>query len=351
MDAPLPSFFRVILPSMLEKKKLVTSQALLSTSSNISVKNRDHTCLLLPISQKLPLKFVKMHGSELSSTAALTLPNGQVWNVGVEKATSDDKEEIWLGDGWGEFVAHHSIFAGFFVVFEYQLGRSAFAVSIFDFTTCSIEYPKSEQLDEEQTGSPHCIVISSSDEEDEGDCEPITRNKLRPRRRQPSDLIMTPEMEKTLECLEASGIATRGRFHLMLPKVYRKCKKGIEEAIACKPEDRPCFIAVLTSNQIRGSTRTTIPTWFGREHKIERGCKRSGILVVCNGEKAGEQWRVDLARSALREEVFMGKGWGRFMEDNSLGEGDVCLFQLVSSEDPVKMDVSIFTAQPSDLTE
>ncbi|CAL1396447.1 unnamed protein product [Linum trigynum] len=322
MDAPLPSFFRVILPSILEKKKL-----------------------------KLPLKFVKMHGSELGSTAALTLPNGRVWKVGVEKVTSNDSEEIWFGDGWGEFVAHHSISAGFFLVFECQVGRSAFAVSIFDFTTCSIEYPKTEQLDEDQTGSPHCIVISSDDEE-EGDCEPITRNKLRPRKRQTSDLIMTPEMEKTLECLEASGIATRGRFHLMLPKVYRQCKKGIEEAIACKPEDRPCFIAVLTSNQIRGSTRTTIPTWFGREHKIERGCKRSGILVVCNGEKAGEQWRVDLARSALREEVFMGKGWGRFMDDNSLGEGDVCLFQLVSSEaDPVKMDVSIFPAQPSDLTE
>ncbi|CAL1396446.1 unnamed protein product [Linum trigynum] len=312
MDTPIPSFFRIILPSMLEKKKL-----------------------------KLPLKFVKMHGAELASTAALTSPNGRVWKVGVEKVTRDN-EEIWLGDGWAEFVAHHSILAGFFVVFEYQVGRSAFTVSIFDFTTCSIDYPKIEQFDEE-TGSPHCIVISS---DEEGDCEPRARNKLRSRRRQTAD-PMTPEIKETLEFLEATGIATSSGFHHRLPMIYRLCKKGIEEAIACKPEDRPCFIAVLNSNHIRGSTRTIIPTRFGREHKIQRSCSRSGILEVCNGENAGEQWKVELARNGSGQDMFMGKGWVKFMEDNNLGEGDVCLFQLLSSEDPVKMDVSIFPAQPS----
>ncbi|CAI0383900.1 unnamed protein product [Linum tenue] len=319
MDTPIPSFFRIILPSMLEKKKL-----------------------------KLPLKFVKMHGAELASTAALTLPNGRVWKVGVEKVTRDN-EEIWLGDGWAEFVAHHSILAGFFVVFEYQLGRSAFAVSIFDFTTCSIDYPKSEQLDDDQTGSPHCIVISSDDEE--GGCEPSTRNKLRRPRRRPTSDPMTPEIKETLEFLEATGIATSSGFHHRLPMIYRLCKQGIEEAIACKPEDRPCFVAVLNSNHIRGGTRTIIPTRFGREHKIERSSSRSGILEVCNGENAGEQWRVELARNKTGQEMFMGEGWGRFVEDNNLGEGDVCLFQLVSAKDPVKMDVSIFPAQPSELVE
>ncbi|CAI0383891.1 unnamed protein product [Linum tenue] len=314
MDAPLPSFFRVILPYMLEKKKL-----------------------------KLPLKFVKMHGSELLSTAALTLPNGQVWKVGVEKMMSKNNEEIWFGDGWAEFVAHHSISAGFFVVFEYQLGHSAFNVRIFDFTTCSIDYPKTEQLDEDQTGSPHCIIISS--DEEEGDCKPSARNRLRPRKRQTSDL--TAEIENTLEFLEASGIVTNALFHLRLPKMYRLCKKGIEEAIACKPEDRPCFIAVLSSNHTRGGSRTIIPSGFGREHKIERRTNRSGILEVCNGENAGEQWNVEVARNRSGQGMFMGKGWGKFMEDNSLGEGDVCLFQLVSAADPVKMGVSIFPAQPS----
>ncbi|CAL1396444.1 unnamed protein product [Linum trigynum] len=308
MDAPIPSFFRIILPYMLEKKKL-----------------------------KLPLKFVKLHGSELSSTAALTLPNGRVWKVGVEKATSDENEEIWFGDGWAEFVEHHSISAGFFLAFQYQRGRSAFNVRIFDFTTCSIDYPKTEQLDEDQTGSPHCIVISS--DEDEGDC-------VRPRRRQTSDLI-TPEIEKTLECLKASGIATNALFHLLLPKFYRQSKKGIEEAIACKPEDRPCFIVVPNARQIRGYTRTMIPTRFGREHKIQRRSNRRGILEVSNGEKAGEQWRVEVARNKTGQEMFMGKGWVKFMEDNNMGEGDVCLFQLVSAAHTVKMDVSIFPAQPS----
>ncbi|KAL6348007.1 hypothetical protein AAG906_037736 [Vitis piasezkii] len=75
-------FFKVVLPSNADDKKL-----------------------------KIPPKFVGIFGDELTAAATLTTP-----------------------------TEHHSILAGYFLVFEYE-GNSNFKISIFDLTTCEISYP------------------------------------------------------------------------------------------------------------------------------------------------------------------------------------------------------------------
>ncbi|GFS39971.1 hypothetical protein Acr_00g0065890 [Actinidia rufa] len=66
--------------------------------------------------QRIPEDFAKIYGNELSAFATLTVPSGRAWRVGVEKADT----MIWLNDGWKEFTEHHSIFCGFFIVFNYE---------------------------------------------------------------------------------------------------------------------------------------------------------------------------------------------------------------------------------------
>ncbi|KAG8637630.1 B3 domain-containing transcription factor VRN1 isoform X2 [Manihot esculenta] len=85
---------------------------------------------------RIPGKFVKKYGDELSSIATLTVPNGRIWLVELEKV---DKK-LWFHNGWHEFVEHYSIRVGYFLVFRYG-GESNFNVYIFDLAVSEISYP------------------------------------------------------------------------------------------------------------------------------------------------------------------------------------------------------------------
>lgn len=86
--------------------------------------------------QKIPKKFGKAFGNKLSSIAAITVPNGRTWQVGLEKSNG----RILFVDGWQEFVDYHSIASGYFLVFRYE-GFSKFHVCIFDKSCTEIHYP------------------------------------------------------------------------------------------------------------------------------------------------------------------------------------------------------------------
>ncbi|CAN0885371.1 B3 domain-containing protein At4g01580 [Linum grandiflorum] len=304
INKPHTSFFRVILPYILEEKKL-----------------------------KLPLKFVGRYGSELSSVANLYLPDGYAWKVGVEKKMKEDgkQEEVWLSKGWGEFMEHHSISEGFFVVFQYR-GHSAFDVEIFDLTSsCSIAYPHHHHHHHgEESGFHSEDIVVISDDEDEKDDK------------------FGGEIEKLLERLKASGIVTSHWFYKMMRKMYKNCSKGIEDAIlaASNPAHHPSFILLLRSDQIQGKCRPVMPISFARQHILNRGNSTSVVLQM----SSGKQWTVVVEKDRKVKAgscycVSFGKGWRQFMEDNNLGVADVCLFQLVSPPDlDLLMDVSIFPA-------
>ncbi|XWS67974.1 hypothetical protein CRYUN_Cryun04dG0050400 [Craigia yunnanensis] len=103
---PRPFFLKLILSTTLQDKKL-----------------------------RIPDNFVKKFRDELSVAAALTVPDGHVWRVGIKKA--DNK--VWFQEGWQEFVERYYIRVGYFLVFRYE-GNSAFSVSIFNLYNSEINY-------------------------------------------------------------------------------------------------------------------------------------------------------------------------------------------------------------------
>ncbi|XP_050230720.1 B3 domain-containing protein At4g01580-like isoform X2 [Mercurialis annua] len=105
-DKPKLQFFKIILPCTLTDKKLM-----------------------------IPPKFARRFGDELSDVANFILADGSNWKVAMQK----DQNDIWFDDGWHDFVEHHSIDIGYFVIFAYR-GFSNFSVVIFDRTACEIEH-------------------------------------------------------------------------------------------------------------------------------------------------------------------------------------------------------------------
>ncbi|KAL5790808.1 hypothetical protein ACOSQ2_005696 [Xanthoceras sorbifolium] len=123
-------FFKVILSSTLEDKKL-----------------------------RIPEKFARIFGDELSNAATLTVPNGRVWQVGLTK----DGRKIWFQNGWHDFIQYHSIKAGYFLVFKYGK-NSNFNVLIFDLTACEIQYLDNGK--EPENDKPNSLHQDESENED-----------------------------------------------------------------------------------------------------------------------------------------------------------------------------------------
>lgn len=86
--------------------------------------------------QRLPKKFVKKYGNELSAVATLSLKDGRVWFVRLQKADL----KLWFCDGWHEFLEDNSITSGHFLIFRYE-GNSSFSVYIYRLSQCDIESP------------------------------------------------------------------------------------------------------------------------------------------------------------------------------------------------------------------
>ncbi|KAK3005186.1 hypothetical protein RJ639_016428, partial [Escallonia herrerae] len=104
---------------------------------------------------RIPKKFAETYWNELSDVAKLVVPSGCIWDVGLEKA---DKM-LWLHDGWKQFMEHHSIGCGYFLLFKYK-GNSTFNVVVFDLGACEIHYP-TYALD--KPGGPNCKQHSVPD--------------------------------------------------------------------------------------------------------------------------------------------------------------------------------------------
>lgn len=86
-------------------------------------------------SQRIPFKFVKKFGDELSSIATLIVPGGRHWLVQLRK----DDIRMWFDSGWNVFVEYYSIGIGCFLVFKYE-GNSCFNVHVYDLKASEINY-------------------------------------------------------------------------------------------------------------------------------------------------------------------------------------------------------------------
>jgi hypothetical protein len=185
-------------------------------------------------SQRIPEKFVREFGDELSDVATLTVPNnGHFWQVGLEKAN----KEIWFHDGWQDFMESHCIHYGYFLVFRYE-GNSKFHVLVFDNTATEIQYPRSKD----------CKLEDEVDVMESGDAKKSRHYKLKEN-----------EMSEAVD----RGRYVRERFSVTSAKGRLKMSSGSERAIRAarklKPK-RPSFMVILRPHNIRHRTLVSLST-------------------------------------------------------------------------------------------
>ncbi|XP_062152528.1 B3 domain-containing protein At4g01580-like [Alnus glutinosa] len=212
-------FFKIILPSTMDDKKL-----------------------------RIPEKFVREFGDELSDVATLTVPNnGHFWQVGLEKAN----KEIWFQNGWQDFMESHSILYGYFLVFRYE-GSSKFHVLVFDNTATEIQYTWSKKRKLEDK-----VDIMESD-----DAKRSRRDKLKENEMSNSDELSGGKHE------ENRAMVSRGR------------ERAVQAAKMLKPTS-PSFMSILPCH-IREQRRLYVPVRFAKKHLIGRPFVS---LQTCDGKQ------------------------------------------------------------------
>ncbi|KAG8651330.1 hypothetical protein MANES_07G115300v8 [Manihot esculenta] len=280
--AAKPHFFKIILDDTIRRRKL-----------------------------GIPRKFARRYGSEMSSPVFLKVPSGEKWEVQLVKC--DD--EIWLTNGWQEFVGYYSLACGYFLVFEFEQ-NCHFNVIIMDKSSSEIDYPLSHNEDtclEEEFPGPKV-------EETESDHSlpsplPFTQPHKKLKLEKPTKNI------KSL-CLTKQSEGKRGKAKetgRMQPLTAEEKANALHRAGANFKSGNPYFMIVMQQTHLH---RLNIPASFKREHFNNR----KAATFITKEEKAWFVEFVSIGKAIARSR----DGWKKFVQENHLEVGDVCVFELIN---------------------
>ncbi|KVI02636.1 B3 DNA binding domain-containing protein [Cynara cardunculus var. scolymus] len=88
-------------------------------------------------SLRIPNRFIRGHRKQiLLNDVLLIVSDDKVWRLGW-MISGDGK--LWIQKGWPEFAKHYRIGYGHLLLFKH-MGKSIFHVSIFDSSSCEINY-------------------------------------------------------------------------------------------------------------------------------------------------------------------------------------------------------------------
>eukprot|EP00257_Ricinus_communis_P016263 XP_015574380.1 B3 domain-containing protein REM7 isoform X4 [Ricinus communis] len=249
----------------------------------------------------LPVAFCRQIKGE-GSDRAVVKSSDREWHIKVGKCCDGS---LYFEEGWEDFVKHHGLNLGDFVVFEYN-GDLVFDAIVFDSSACEKEIPVSINLFSEKMKN---------------------KNKNKNKKKKKKKKILSDE-----------GKRHHKREHL-------DGKSPLEDAKSY-PTNGPHFITTINaSNGPDGISYLHIPVEFAKSQKLDRAS------IVILRDSSGKLWPVKLCtsdfkfRGKMLKRTAMRKGWLHFYVANKLKKGDVCLFELDLTRKKsytLVMDVHIF---------
>ncbi|XP_037451594.1 B3 domain-containing protein LOC_Os12g40090-like isoform X2 [Triticum dicoccoides] len=271
----------------------------------------------------------------------LKASSGETWHVGVTKVAND----LFFSSGWGDFVKTHELQENDLLIFTFS-GNSSFKVLIFDVTGC-------EKLSSLFAGAgmrKHFDGMVGQQVEQYDDYDDTSV---------PSQLI---ESHQNVSTLRKFSSRTKPRKELLpgSPNCSRSCDVKHEETAEEESDDdtyadfyychsraanrllddekheiiglasiqlgNPAFMTFLLRSHLqRKDNFLVIPSEFVDEHLHMR--LHEVVLLRPNRE---ERWHVSYYHQGSSSRGFRGQPWAKFVSDNKLHKGDICVFELIN---------------------
>ncbi|XP_022749180.1 B3 domain-containing transcription factor VRN1-like isoform X3 [Durio zibethinus] len=283
---------------------------------------------LLDKKLRIPDNFVQKFRDELSIAAALTVPDGHVWRVGIKKA--DNK--VWFQEGWQEFVERYYIRVCYFLVFRYE-GNSAFS-NLFGGSKVKncINWNREVNLHTAKVvnNQPIRVKLHSSGAEMPKPKKPGGKKRKCNPNEQDSSVGHEDDVEMHFSFYESASARKR-------TVTTEERERAINAAKAFEPTNPFCRVVLRPSYLYRGCIMY-LPSCFAEKHLS--GVSGSIKLQLPDGK----QWPVRCLYR--RGRAKFSQGWYEFTLENNLGEGDVCVFELLRSREFV-LKVTVFRVMES----
>ncbi|KAM5549094.1 B3 domain-containing protein Os01g0723500-like [Rosa sericea] len=246
---------------------------------------------------RIPPAFRKHILNELSIRATLTLSSSadSSWNVRVHKIGRD----IYLKEGWQEFLRDNSLGDSEFLVFGYD-GNMHFSIDIFEKNCC--KRTKAPALRRHQQST-------------------FTNNTKRPRGRPRKS---GDAAEHTLNG-ESSNSSKRPRGRPRKSGDAAEHTPNGESSIPIEHTESKFPTFIRTINKVYG---VDLPTGFCRRHLLPPDYYK---FILENTE--GDRWEVNGVPS--NNTILLSSGWVSFARGNGVEIGDDCLFELESKSKTV----------------
>ncbi|XWS67971.1 hypothetical protein CRYUN_Cryun04dG0050300 [Craigia yunnanensis] len=352
-------------------------------------------------SQRIPYKFVKKFGDELSSIATLTVPSGRLWLVELRK----DNKRMWLDSGWNVFVEYYSICVGYFLVFRYE-GNSHFDVHVYNLKASEINYLPNSLNNSQEPGhdkhlkniedgdfaeimgsQPTCsssdfLIVKDFDECLDHDRKKYKNSTYLHQKNNVHDLQATFQSTRDkgiqVSGVELTSTADEGGLYFLnetqenAKEIKQETELNMDEHESLGKFEVKEKLPAMNSPRSVPRRRRDVTTeekqsafhaaaMFKSDNPFCRIILRpsyvyKGILLhiprcfarrYLNGVDGiitlkvseGKKWPVQCIYG--NDSLKFSKGWAEFVLDNNLDEGDVCVFELINTKEIV-LKVTIF---------
>ncbi|KAM6591502.1 hypothetical protein CsatA_014107 [Cannabis sativa] len=290
---------------------------------------------------RVPQYFVEKCGETLTERVFVKLPCGSKWPMKLE----NDNGKFWLQNGWPEFMKHYSLKRGHMLTFRYDGNSEIYAV-IFDTNTVEIDYPSIPVCFDKSTIDgeirvPKREVIDTfprifakkhlSDRSykvtlkvpNEKKTWSVTYTYREHERAKPRFQAHNSSSEKQEHRCKSSQRTDPQLVEKQLPSTFHERVKVLEKD-AIEHENSLFKIVIQPSNK----RLVCVPLDIVEKYIRNEG---DAILSIPNGRQYWTaQFKMMKSYIDGNCRAIIYNGWKKFMEDNNLEVGDVCVFELLN---------------------
>ncbi|KAL6847031.1 hypothetical protein ACP4OV_022884 [Aristida adscensionis] len=298
----------------------------------------------------IPEKFTRNFNGHITNELDLKAPNGEIWHIGIDRHA----DELFLTSGWEDFVKAQDLQDNDLIVFTCT-GKTSFEVLIFEAGGCE----KVSSLFANRTGpnmckrfnkvGQHAEHYSLSSDDTSMSSQPVGsphrastskkssgKTKSRKETESPNSSSYDIKNEVTMEQDESDDIYADCKYYYSRA-ANRLTDEDKEEILRLAPvrPNNPAFVIVVQKNHCRRSNNTMIiPSRFAADH-LEA---RSQVIILLRPNRR-QNWTVRYYTSYHR--CFQNSPFFKFMHENKLREGDICVFELMKAGKQATMIVHV----------
>ncbi|KQJ86030.1 B3 domain-containing protein Os12g0592300 [Brachypodium distachyon] len=292
----------------------------------------------------IPEKFANNFSGQIDKGCTLKVPSGETWRVGIEKIA----DKLFFVSGWDAFAKAHELQEHDILFFKCS-GSGSFDVLIFDASGCEkvssfftdkkgtnmhkhFDHIVSQQAEEHYllsdsgdvnmppsplVGSPHKASASN---------KPSGKTKPREESESPNDSDYRVKHELTQEENDSDDEDTdSNKYYSRFANYLTLGEREEIFGLASIQPGNPIFVAVLQKSHVRHRNNfLIISSKFAADHLEGRS---QDMLLLRPNRK--EKWYVKYYYHASSTRGFNCQRWVKFVRDNKLREGYICIFELL----------------------